>query len=215
MNKKAWLIIILVLAIVMFAVLILSIFGVRKRVDIAQTEGELLYQIYDEKRVGQTFIAKRDNLNIVVLDLKNSALKNQEPIYFRLIETKTSTNLREIEINGRNIGDPSSVRFQFEPIPDSAGEAYYFYLESPTSTEKDATEIYYSSQDMYSGGMMVVDNQETRGELRFTSFYYPGSKTILMREIINDFASRFFTDKAFVFFYLILLVVVFGLSLVI
>lgn len=35
-----------------------------------------------------------------------------------------------------------------------------------------------------------------------------------MRETINDFVSRFFTDKAFVFFYLILLVVVFSLSLV-
>lgn len=215
MNKKTWLVIIFGWLVAISAVLLLTAFGVRKRVDVLQTRGNNLYQLYGDKTVGQTFLANEDNLNIIILDLKNAALKNQEPIYFHLEDAEASRSLREIEISGLNVGDPSSVRFQFEPVPDSAGKTYFFYLESPTSTEKDAIEIYYSSQDMYSGGVMVVDNQETKGELRFTSFYYPGSKMILIRETINDFASRFFTDKAFVFFYLILLVVVFGLSVVV
>lgn len=215
MNKKAWLLIIFGLFLVILLVLLVSAFGVRKRVDIAQTRGDTLYRLHGNKKVGQTFIANNDNLNIIFLDLKNSALKNQKPIYFRLEETKTAQNLREIEINGRNVGDPSSVRFQFEPVLDSAGKSYYFYLESPDSTEEDAIEIYYSSQDIYSRGEMIVDNQKMIGELCFTSYYYPGSKTTMIREVIKDFTFRLLNDRSFVIVYLALLLLTFGLSLAI
>jgi len=215
MNKKIWLKAIFVLLIAMLAVLLFSVFGVRKRIDIAQTSGDVLYQIYEDRKIGQTFIANKDNLNIIILDLKNAALKNQQPIYFHLEEAKTARSLREIEISGLNVGDPSSVRFQFDPILNSAGKSYYFYLDSPTSTGEDAIEVYYSSQDLYSGGEMMVNNQKFEGELRFTSYYYPGSKTTAAREMIKDFRARLLVDKSFVIAYLALLFLTFGLSLVI
>lgn len=215
MNKKTWLLIIFGLLMAILLVLLLSAFGVRKRVDIAQTRGDSLYRLYGDKRVGQTFIVNEDNLNIIVLDLKNSALRNKEPIYFRLEETKTATNLREIQINGRNVGDPSSIRFQFDPVSDSVGRSYYFYLESPTSTEEDAIEVYHSTQNLYSEGEMILDGQSAVGELRFVSYYYPESKKAMIGETINDLTSRFLNDKSFVFFYLILLFSVFCLSMAI
>ena len=199
----------------MFFVLLLSAFGVRKRVDIAQTRGEHLFQIYGDGKVGQTFVASRNNLNIIFLDLKNAALRNQQPIYFHLEEAETAQSLREIEISGLNVGDPSSVRFQFNPILDSAGKSYRFYLDSPTSTEEDAIEVYYSPQNLYSDGEMIIDDQKFGGELRFTSYYYPGSKTTVIRETIKDLMARLLTDKSFMIVYLALLFLIAGLSLVI
>jgi len=215
MNKKIWLKVIFVLLTAMLAILLFSVFGIRKRIDIAQTSGDVLYQIYEDRKIGQTFLANKDNLNIIILDLKNAALKNQQPIYFHLEETKTARSLREIEISGLNVGDPSSVRLQFDPILDSAGKEYYFYLDSPTSTGEDAIEVYYSSQDLYSEGEMMVNDKSIVGELRFVSYYYPGSKKNVIRETINDFTSRLLADKSFIIFYLFLLFLTFGLSLVI
>jgi len=215
MNKKIWLKVIFVLLTAMLAILLFSVFGVRKRIDILQTSGDVLYQIYEDRKIGQTFIANKDNLNIIILDLKNAALRNQQPIYFHLEEEKTARSLKEIEISGLNVGDPSSVRFQFDPILDSAGKEYYFYLDSPTSTEEDAIEVYYSSQNLYSEGEMMVNDQKFEGELCFTSYYYPGSKTTVVREMIKDFSTRLLTDKSFIIFYLFLLFLTFGLSLVI
>lgn len=215
MNKKVWLKVILILVTALLVVLLFSVFGIRKRIDIAQTSGDYLYQIYEDRKVGQTFVANKDNLNIIVLDLRNAMLKNEQPLYFHLQERDTNQVLREIEISGLNVGDPGTVRFQFEPLPNSAGKNYYFYLESPSSTVFDAVEIFHSPKDVYSEGEMILNDKSAVGELRFVSYYYPGSKMSLLRETIKDFTSRLFTDKAFAFFYLILLVVVFSLSLVV
>lgn len=215
MNKKNWLLLFLVLFVAILAVLVISAFGVRKRVDILQTRGDNLYRLSGDKTIGQTFLANKDNLNIIILDLKNAALRNQQPIYFHLEEAKTARSLKEIEISGLNVGDPSSVRFQFDPILDSAGKKYHFYLDSPTSTKEDAIEVYYFPQNLYSEGEMMVNNQKLEGELRFTSYYYPGSKTTVIREMIKDFSMRLLADKSFVIVYLFLLFLTFGLSLVI
>lgn len=215
MNKKAWLYLILSLFLAVLIVLLLSVVGVRRRVDVAQIEGESLYPIYGEKKIGQTFVSSKNNLNIIELNLKNPALRNQQPIYFRLIETKTAQTLREIAISGLNIGDPSSIRFQFDPIQDSAGKNYRFYLNSPLSTEKDAIEVYYSPKDIYAEGEMIVSDQKITGELCFTSYYYPGSKMAVIRETIRDFCFRFLSDRSFVFIYLTLLFLILGLSLAI
>jgi len=215
MNKKTWLLLIIGLFLAVFFVLLLSVFGVRRRIDIAQTSGNCLYQIYEDRKIGQTFISNKDNLNIIILDLRNAMLKNEQSIFFYLKEVGTDRDLREIQINGLNVGDPGSVRLQFEPISDSAGKSYYFYLESPSSTVFDAVEIFHSPKDVYSEGEMMVNGQKLEGELRFASYYYPGSKTTMFREMIRDFRARLLVDKSFVIAYLFLLFLTFGLSLAI
>jgi hypothetical protein len=202
MTKKLWRLVFLAWLGLVVSVVFLSAFGVRKTIDVAQTEGDLLFQIWGSKEVGQTFRARQNNLDIIILDLKNPALKNQQPIFFRLREVGAGQDLVEVKINGLNIGDPSSVRFQFSPIPDSAGKNYYFYLVSPASTEKEPIEVYYSPQNLYPEGEMMVDGQKKEAELRFTSFFHPGSKKKIAQEMIKDFLTRFWQDKGFLIFYL-------------
>jgi len=213
MNKKIWGLAILAVGVGALVVLFLSVFAVKWRVDLSQKKGDNLYRLSGKKRVGQTFIAGKNNLSRITLDLKNASLKNEKPVYFHLRQVDGLGDLRKIKISGFNIGDPSSVRFQFEPIPDSFQKEYYFYLDSPDSSDSDGIEVYHSSQDLYPDGKMMVNDEEIMGELRFSSFYFSDSKMTVFRETIENFASRLLMDKAFTALYLTLLILIFVLGL--
>ena len=69
-----------------------------------------------------TFISLKNNLNIIKVPLKNTALWNSSGHTVQLIQGNSI--LRQAQFNGSNILDPGDYRFQFEPIPDSSGETY-------------------------------------------------------------------------------------------
>ncbi|HUV42548.1 MAG TPA: hypothetical protein VMY36_01435 [Patescibacteria group bacterium] len=213
MNKKIWLAIFFLIVIFIFFLFLISVFIIKHRVDLAQTRGEELYQIYGQRQVGQTFVAGKNNLEMIIINLKNRSLRNQQPVYFYLQEANQPQNLRELKINGFNIGDPSTIKFQFEPIPDSAEKSYYFYLESPESNVNDAVEIVYNKQDVYSSGKMIFSEEEKEADLRFIVNYYPGNKQALVKEIITDWLFRLQGDGVFVFNYLALLALILILGL--
>ena len=215
MNKKIWLAIFFLIMIFSFFLFLVSVFVTKHRVDLAQTRGKELYQIYGQRKVGQTFVANKNNLEMIIVNLRNGRLRNQQPIYFYLQEANRPQNLRKLEINGFNIGDPSLVKFQFEPIPDSAGKTYYFYLESPDSNVNDAVEIVYNEQDIYSSGKMVLSEEEKEADLYFIVNYYPGNKQVLAKEMMTDWLVRLQGDGFFVFNYLTLLTLILILGLLI
>ncbi|OGV89185.1 hypothetical protein A2Z41_02170 [Microgenomates group bacterium RBG_19FT_COMBO_39_10] len=215
MNKKIWLAIFFLIMIFSFFLFLVSVFVTKHRVDLAQTRGKELYQIYGQRQVGQTFVANKNNLEMIIVNLRNGRLRNQQPIYFYLQEANRPQNLRKLEINGFNIGDPSLVKFQFEPIPDSAGKTYYFYLESPDSNVNDAVEIVYNEQDIYSSGKMVLSEEEKKADLYFVVNYYPGNKQVLAKEMMTDWLVRLQGDGFFVFNYLTLLTLILILGLLI
>ena len=215
MNKKIWLAIFFLIMIFSFFLFLVSVFVTKHRVDLAQTRGKELYQIYGQRQVGQTFVANKNNLEMIIVNLRNGRLRNQQPIYFYLQEANRPQNLRKLEINGFNIGDPSLVKFQFEPIPDSAGKTYYFYLESPDSNVNDAVEIVYNEQDIYSSGKMVLSEEEKKADLYFVVNYYPGNKQVLAKEMMTDWLFRLQGDGFFVFNYLTLLTLILILGLLI
>src|SRR4030042_6086393 len=205
MNKKIWLAIFFLIMIFSFFLFLVAVFITKHRVDLAQTSGQTLYQIYGQRKVGQTFVANKNNLEMIVLNLRNGRLRNQQPIYFYLQEVDQTQKIGELEINGYNIGDPSLVKFQFEPIPDSAGKTYYFYLESPESNVDDAVEIVYNEQDIYSSGKMILSEEEKEADLYFIVNYYPGNKQALVKEILTDFLFRLKGDGFLIFNFLTLL----------
>ena len=215
MNKKIWLAIFFLIMIFSFFLFLVSVFVTKHRVDLAQTRGKELYQIYGQRKVGQTFVANKNNLEMIIVNLRNGRLRNQQPIYFYLQEANRPQNLRKLEINGFNIGDPSLVKFQFEPIPDSAGKTYYFYLESPDSNVNDAVEIVYNEQDIYSSGKMVLSEEEKKADLYFVVNYYPGNKQVLAKEMMTDWLVRLQGDGFFVFNYLTLLILILILGLIV
>lgn len=102
---------------VIFFTLCLSLIWitVRNRLDI-QTNGDHFDHLNRSLQV--SFTPRNNNLNIIILHFKNPNLQNTENYTFSLTGPQNEI-LYQTQFSGRNIGDPSDLRFQFSPIPNS------------------------------------------------------------------------------------------------
>lgn len=128
---KPWPLTILIAVALICLGFFISLFGVRNRLD-AQVFGGKFLEIRDS--VETTFIPKHDFLNIIILAFKNPSLDNKGNFKFRIFD-ENGTVLREVDFSGRNIGDPSNVRVQFEPLPRSAGKNLTLHVERTTADQ--------------------------------------------------------------------------------
>ncbi len=71
---------------------------------------------------------QNDKLNILILTFKNPGLGNTND--FDLTLSQDENVIREVPFSGRNIGDPSDLRFQFDPVINSNGAKYIVTLTS-------------------------------------------------------------------------------------
>lgn len=81
-----------------------------------------------------TFTPKYSGLNIILLRMKNPNLADTSE--FVLTINRAGQTLRQLNFSGRNIGDPSDIRLQFAPIPDSAGQLLTLTITSPSTSVK-------------------------------------------------------------------------------
>lgn len=82
-----------------------------------------------------TFTPRHQGLNIILLRMKNPDLADTSDFIFTLSNSAGQV-LRQLNFSGRNIGDPSDVRLQFDPIPDSAGQTLTLAVSSPSKSVK-------------------------------------------------------------------------------
>lgn len=182
-----------------------------ERLDVFQEHSEGMLGLPPEKTVGQTFVAKHDNLSMInLLNFDNPGLSNKDNLVFHLREyfggsQKEGEDLATITFNGANIGEHSILRLKFSPLPHSANRKFYFYIENIEEVfEKEPmTEILkigYAKQDFYKEGSLIYDGQKIEGDLAFRTFYsvYPHQFIV---ESLRDFLARFWQDKLFLFFY--------------
>lgn len=101
--------------------------------------------------VGQTFQARNDKLSAVaVMFATYSGRNNTEPVVFHLRESiEDTSDLRTVVVEAAKLGDNQSYRFDFEPVPGSAGKIYFFYLDSPTSAPGNSVTVDLNTQDPY------------------------------------------------------------------
>lgn len=166
----------------------LTLLSLKKVTGLKQTnEGKVLF-FYGDKNYSYTFISPEDNLNSVVLKLKNILIKNSEVVKFSLLD-KRMQPIRNIDINGSNIPDGDLVRFAFEPISNSKGKEYTIFLSSPKSTEEKSIGIH---TDPENNPVLITYHQTT-------------SKISLISKIYQDFILRVFADKIFISIWFLLL----------
>lgn len=101
--------------------------------------------------VGQTFTAEQDRLaGVSVMFATYSGRENTKPVRFHLRASPHSReDIRTGEVNPGVLGDNQFHTFQFEPISDSAGKHYFFFVVSPESTPGDAVTVDLDSRDPY------------------------------------------------------------------
>lgn len=122
MNKPLWLSL-------PFVALLLVVFpitlSVRNRLD-DRTYGVRFSKIQDD--VERQITPQHNNLNIVILELKNPGLQNKGEFGFYLKDIEGKT-LRQSNFSGFNTGDPSALRIQFDPIPNSKGQTLIMQIK--------------------------------------------------------------------------------------
>jgi len=159
--------------------------AVRNRFDVDQPFRNVFTPLTREKGLSQTFIAKHDLINIIILYFKNPGLANRGEYQFLLFGDDGKV-LIERAFSGFNVGDPSDIRFQFEPITASKNKKFTITLKSMSATQP------------YIG----VGNDEEKG-LSYSVYYRASNKKLALVDLIAGFGRRFFSDIIFSLFWLL------------
>jgi hypothetical protein len=170
----------LVLSVILFGI-VLSV-GVRRLPDVGQPTSSEEVWIYKDHPIFQQITLGSDNFNVITVYMRNVGLRNKEAITFALLDINQKT-VRQINLNGYNIGDGDNVRFQFDPIPDSAGKTYTLKFSSPTSVYSNAVGIGYSQKS-----------------ISYQTYYLPMNKIAAVYKSSNTFIQSFINPKFLIVF---------------
>jgi len=144
------------------------------KTDILQEESSApVGEITGEVEIGQTFYSSNNKLSRIDVMLATYNRENTQEVIFHL--KKSPSDKEDIytkTFQAASVKDNTYRTFEFPPIPDSAGQFYYFSIESPLSKIGDAITIWSSKQDRYEKGSMVRNGKSLRGDLRFITYYY-------------------------------------------
>lgn len=169
------------LAIILICLGIFSLFFVRRIQEFNQAVVDRFVPITKTHPVTQTITPQHNGLNVIVIFLKNGGIRNTEEFIFTVLNTKNEP-IRKILLSGSNIGDGETVRFQFDPIANSANQIFKVKLEAPkTDFSHPYIEAGFSNTDTYKLGQSEDIN--TPGDLSFQIYYHPNSKLSMVYEI--------------------------------
>src|SRR3972149_7151737 len=181
-------------------------FFVPRLLDSQQPVLEKEVWVYAGHPVSQTIVPKNNGLSLIRIYMRNVALWNQDPLEFTLTDAVSGQVIRQIHLNGFNIGDREVIRLQFEPIPDSAGRNFIIKFTSPTSDIGRSLGIGYTSEDHYPAGS--ENSYESQpGDLTFELYYQPTNRIQAVFGVFLNFIRRLLTLRivvTFIFSYLFL-----------
>lgn len=182
-NKFDWPIVIVSMTLLIAVVFAIQIVGVRNRIDTAVPGDK--FEILDNPVSG---ILKSDNnfLNILMLRMKNPGIENNGVFNFELLDNQ-GNQVRQISFGGMNIGDPGDLRFQFEPIPDSAGKEYQI-LVTPDEAQP-----------------MVFIEVSKDEEISYTSYFRTVNKSLAAKSFANLLKGKISSNIGFFSFWILML----------
>ena len=168
------------------------------RIDLSQEHNDANIPIPHGGSVHQSFRPEHNGLyEIEIGNLVNKAITrvtaDNESFEFRLIDEK-GTVVRSLGFSSQNIGDGSPLTIVFPIIPDSAGAAYTFELQSLDNP--------LSTKPMISVG-------SSNSSLYFRT-YYKNRLIFIIADSLHDFFRRLNQDSPFMIAYLTLIALTLG-----
>ncbi len=143
--------------------------------------------------LGQTFLAPRNGLHRIDVILRTYERRNMHDVTFYLKQSPDSPEILYQEtFNAVTVGNNRWRRFEFPPIPDSAGKTYFFYLASPDSVAGDAISVGGATGDFYDDGITHLAVGPAQGDLAFRTYYNlsPGEKLAMLgQRLVEDKSS--------------------------
>jgi hypothetical protein len=139
-----------------------------------------------DTRVGQTFVAPMAGLYHIEVSLMPPASDTARPVILHLTAGPAApADLYTAEFTTAEIDPQGPMGFDFEPIRDSEGREFFFYLESPGTPSNEAARVYYSPNSTLEGAIAIVDGEPVAGDLTFHTMY-----SLRTRERIGLLLSR-------------------------
>jgi hypothetical protein len=132
-------------------------------------------QIFGERVIGQSFVAPRNGLNRIDILFQTYRRQNTHDVILRLLEVPDindplqTTELFQTTFNAAAVSDQSWQTFKF--IPDSAGKAYLFTLQSPDAEDGNALTVGGIEQDVYLPGTAFLGPVPVAADVTFRSCY--------------------------------------------
>jgi hypothetical protein len=138
------------------------------------TNDQAVGEILPRRSIGQTFIARQDQLRAVGILLATYGRQVEGPLIFHLQEVGEeirSDDLALVEIDLSGVEDNVWKVFSFSPVRDSEDRTYYFYLESPHARSGEAITAWSTTSDSYSQGTLFIEHTPQVGDLSFMLYY--------------------------------------------
>lgn len=185
-TVSIWLALALGLAIVAYSALA----QIEMPIEGQDTHVESVGQIVGGKMVGQTFLARYNHLQRIDVFMGTYARPNTHDAILHL---KTAPDAPDdifcLPFNASEVEDYTYRSFTFPPIPNSAGQTFYFYIESPSSVEGNAITVWMQPRDLYLQGKMYRNGTPAGGDLRFQIYYqgpYRDRATALLDRLVEN-----------------------------
>ena len=177
------------------------------RLETTQEIGGETFILNKDKPIGQSFTAKNDGFSMIKLWVNNPDLTNHSPLVFHLRKEGEEEDLARIDFSGDNIGAFYWLPLKFSPIPDSAGERFYFFIEQLKTLEgEESIEFFRSVEDVYLQGEAFLNHKPLSEDLIFRSYYYLSPQRFWLVSL-REFWQRFLSDSFFAVFYLALVLI--------
>jgi hypothetical protein len=124
--------------------------------------------IFSYHKIGQTFVAKRDNLYRIDLMLGTHDRKNNKTVVFQLWQhIPERTLISQQEFNASDVNNNLYNPITFSPIKNSKDKTYYFLLHSAESTPDNSICAWMNQKNIYGSGHLMLNDQPHQGDLVF------------------------------------------------
>jgi hypothetical protein len=131
-------------------------------------------EVWGERTVGQTFVASYPGLYRIDIFLDTSDHTDTYDATFHLREGPQAANdLYSAHFDPGGVEDDAYHTFAFDPIRDSAGRTFYFFLSASQAEQGDAFVLWKSREDTYPGGQAYINGAPLEGDLVFLTYYEP------------------------------------------
>ncbi|HBL51772.1 MAG: hypothetical protein A3D24_01760 [Candidatus Blackburnbacteria bacterium RIFCSPHIGHO2_02_FULL_39_13] len=177
MSNKIWVFILTSCFLAFIGSMFFVLFGVKNRMD---TRVSVFDFTVIKDPVRATFVPKHDYLNVVVAAFKNPDLRSSDSFLFSIVDDKDAI-LRQIEFSGKNMRDPSDLRFQFDPLVGFAGKEIGVRVEPKAAP----------------GEHPVSVSTTKDGQVAFAAYYRTTGKSAVVKEILANWVSNVKTDLVF------------------
>lgn len=170
--------------------------------------------IHRNIRIGQTFIAQRDNLARLDLMLGTHDRENNQDVFFELWDVESRETVVKKTFNASTVMNNRYNSVEFRPIKNSEGEKFRFNLASPQSTLENSISIWMNKKDIYPHGDYLLNNNISRGDLVFRVYSKRPVYTELgriVRHYEGIFGSKAFLIVAIIFFEIVQILLLWSL----